>query len=285
MTVKHRRPLEIHQFVYYAFLVITAVIMLVPVVWMASASFDRVNSYALPFPPHFIPHNPSLFNYEMVIVNMKIFMYIKNTVLVALYSQALLMLIIPMAGFAFSKGSFPLKSLLLLCIMSSMMVPFETKITPIYMLCRSLGLTNTLTGVVIPGVLTSSLYIFLCKKFFDDLPNELMESAGMDGASRLRVYLQIYLPLIGPAIATMSVLNVMGVWNDLLWPMIVINKQELFTIQVGLAMTTSSGSDAISKHAGMSTAAAMLSIIPLALVFIFLQRYIVQSVAVSGIKQ
>ena len=284
MKKERKSQFQVYKLVYYFFLGLATIIILIPIIWMLSASFDRVNSYQLPFPPRFIPGNPSIFNYEMVITNMKILNYIANTVIVVLLSSMLLLLIVPISGFAFSKGRFPFKSILLLGIMSSMMVPFESKIMPIFNLCRSLGLTNTYLGIVLPGVMTSSFFIFLCKKAFDDLPDDLMESATIDGASKIRCFVQIYLPLIGSILATMAVLNLMNVWNDLLWPMIIVNQNARSTIQVGLAMF-SSGTDAISKHAGMSAAASMLSILPLTVTFVFLQRYIVQSIAVSGIKQ
>jgi multiple sugar transport system permease protein len=252
---------------------------------MLSASFDRIDTYEMPYPPRFFPANLSMFNFQLVINNMRMMTFMKNTIIVCLLSVALQLLIVPLAGFAFSKGRFPLKMVILLLIMSSMMIPFETKIMPIFTLMRSWGLNNTHLGIVLPGTMTSAFFIFLMKKAFDDLPNDLMESAYMDGASRLRIYLQIYLPLVGPMLATMVVLDVMGSWNDLLWPMIITNRIEMATIQVGLAMFASGTADNISRHAGMASAASMLSILPLTLVFIFCQRYIVQSIAVSGIKQ
>jgi len=283
-TGKGKR-IEAFRIVYFSVLIVSAVLILVPIIWMLSASFDRINTYELPFPPRFIPANPSLFNFELVIKNMRILTFIRNTVVVALLSVALQLLIVPLAGFAFSKGRFPLKAFILLAIMSSMMIPFETRIMPIFMLMRSWKLSNTPLGIILPGTMTSAFFIFLLKKAFDDLPNDLMESAYIDGASRLRIYLQIYLPLVGAMLATMVVLDVLSVWNDLLWPMIITNKVGNATIQVGLAMFASGSADNISRHAGMASAASMLSILPLALIFIFCQRYIVQSIAVSGIKQ
>ncbi|MCL2479583.1 MAG: carbohydrate ABC transporter permease [Treponema sp.] len=284
MAAKHRH-FEFYKILYYCIMVISAVIILVPIIWMLSASFNKISSYELPIPPKFIPDHPSFFNYQLVIKNMRILTFIKNTVIVTLLSTGLQLLITPLAGFAFSKGRFPLKSFILLAILSSMMVPFETKILPIFMLMRSWHLSNSYLGIVFPGIMTSAFFIFLLKKAFDDLPNDLMESAYIDGASRLRIYLRIYLPLVGAMLATMAVLNVLDVWNDLLWPMIIINKIDLSTIQVGLAMFSTGGADSVSRHAGMASAASMISIFPLALVFIFCQRYIVQSIAVSGIKQ
>lgn len=282
--MKRKKAIPLYMVVYYIFLCLAAVVIIIPLIWMISASFDRINSYALPYPPRFFPANPSLFNYQLVIKNLKIIQYMFNTMVVVIISLALQLILAPLAGFAFSKGKFPLKALFLILILSNMMVPVETKILPMYMMIKNMGLSNSYLGIALPGVLTNGFFIFLMKKFCDDLPNELLESGTLDGASRLSIYLRIYLPLMGPGLATLAVLDVMNVWNDLLWPMIVINKMEMSTIQVGLAMF-STGTDAVSRHAGMATAASVLSIIPLAFIFIFLQKYIVQSIAVSGIKQ
>ncbi|MCL2833522.1 MAG: carbohydrate ABC transporter permease [Treponema sp.] len=285
MAAGRLRHFEYYKVLYYIVLVICAIVILVPIIWVLSASFNKINSYELPIPPRFIPDHPSFFNYQLVIKNMRILVFIKNTVIVTLLSAGLHLFLIPLAGFAFSKGRFLLKAFILLAIMSSMMVPFETKILPIFMLMRSWHLSNNYLGIIFPGLMTSAFFIFLLKKAFDDLPNDLMESAYIDGASRLRIYFQIYFPLVGAMLATMVVLNVLDVWNDLLWPMIIINKIDLSTIQVGLAMFSTGGADNVSRHAGMASAASMISIFPLALVFAFCQRYIVQSIAVSGIKQ
>ena len=281
---RSRKKTPVFKVVYYTILILSAIVVIIPFVWMLSGAFDRINTYELPFPPRFIPKNFSLFNFEMVITNMKIFYYMRNTIAVAGISLILQFILAPMAGFAFSKGTFPFKAIILAAILSNMMVPFETKILPLYVMMRSMGLVNSYLGVVLPSVMTNGFFIFLMKKYCDDLPNDLLESAVLDGATKLTIYIRIYLPLIGPALATLAVLDIMNVWNDLLWPMIIINKQEMVTIQVGLAMFAS-GTDSLNRHAGMASAASVISIVPLSLVFIFLQRYIVQSIAVSGIKQ
>jgi len=281
---KKEKRMPTYVLIYYFILVLVAITIIIPFIWMLSASFDRVNTYELPYPPRFIPANFSSFNYKMVITNMQILVYLKNTIIVAIMSLIFQLILTPMCGFAFSKGCFPGKSIILIFILSNLMVPFETKLSAIYNIVKNMGLSNTYLGIVLPGVMTSTMFIFFMKKFCDDLPYDLYESGVLDGASKLRIFLQIYLPLMGPALATIAVLDVMNTWNDLLWPMIVVNKHEMSTIQVGLAMFSSDASG-INRHAGMTAAASMLSIIPLALVFIFLQRYIVESIAVTGIKQ
>lgn len=282
--MEKKRKIPFYQIVYYTCLSIAAVVIIIPFIWMLSASFDKINNYALPYPPRFFPANPSLFNYQLVIKNLNITRYMANTLIVVVIGLVLQMIIAPLAGFAFSKGKFPLKAVALGLILSSMMVPMETKILPTFTMVKDMGLTNTYLGIALPAVLTNGFFIFLMKQFCDDLPNELLESGTLDGANKLTIYLHIYLPLMGAGLATLAVLDVMNTWNDLLWPMIVTNELNMSTIQVGLAMF-SSGTDAVSRHAGMATAASVLSIVPLTLIFIFLQKYIVQSIAVSGIKQ
>lgn len=284
-TVRQRVRVRPYMVVFYALLLLGVVIVAVPIWWMVSTSFDKLNSLAMPTPPRFWPATPSLFNYQLVLNNMEMVQYLTNTVIVVVLDALLQVFTASMAGFVFSKGRFPGKPFALLLIMSSMMIPFETKLMPVYQFIRLLGLNNTYLGIVLPGVLTNAFNIFMIKKFCDDLPYELLESGVVDGANKFRIYFSIFLPLLGPIIATLVVLTVMNSWNDLLWPLIVANKPSMYTVQVGLSVATNDTSGAASKHAGMATAASVLSILPLAIVFIFMQRYIVQSVAATGIKQ
>lgn len=283
--VRQRVRVKPYMLVFYALLLIGVIVVLVPIWWMVSTSFDKMKSLAMPTPPRFWPKTPSWMNYELVLGNMEMGRYLRNTGIVVVLDALLQVFTASLAGFVFSKGRFPGKSFVLLLIMSSMMVPFETKLMPVYQFIRFLGLNNTYLGIVLPSVLTNAFNIFMIKKFCDDLPYELLESGVVDGASKFRIYFSIFLPLMGPIIATLVVLTVMNAWNDLLWPLIVANKPQMYTVQVGLSIATNNQADATSKHAGMATAASVLSILPLAVVFIFMQRYIVQSVAATGIKQ
>ena len=215
-------------------------------------------------------------------MNTKMTDYLINSVIVTGMDVVLNLFIASMAGFVFSKGRFPGKTLLLLMIMSSMMVPFETKLMPIYRIIQAWGLTNSHLGAVIPGALTAAFNIFMIKKFCDSLPDDMMESATVDGAGKFRIFLQIYLPLMGPILATLTVLTTMNSWNDLLWPMIILTKEQMYTVQVGMSVMSNGD---FGVHSGMICAASCLSILPLALIFIFMQKYIVQSVAATGIKQ
>lgn len=279
-TLEHKK-FDIVQLFYYTVLIIAAIVILVPFLWMISTSFDKVDTYGLPSPPRFIPKNFSLFNYQIAVKNMPLFRYLFNTLAITTLSVIGNIILATLGGFCLSKGRFRGKSLVLIFIMSNMMIPFETKLLPTFQLIYNMGLSNTYTGVVLPSVLTSAVYIFFIKQYCDDLPNDLYEAGIIDGANKVQIYYKIYLPLMGPAIATVTILTVIACWNDLLWPMVVINEPLMKTIQIGMAQYSTEG----TMHAGIATAMSVISIIPLAIIFIFLQQYIVQGISATGIKE
>lgn len=269
--------------VSYVILTIFALIVLVPFIWFVSTSFDYVKSYSLRFPPRLIPKEFSTFNYKMAFSNVPMLSYLKNTVIIVALSAVLNVITSTLAGFALSKGKFPGKKIVLVFILSNMIVPFESKLLPIYSIIRNMGLNNNALGVVLPAVLTNAMYIFFVKTYCDGLPDDLYEAGKVDGAGILTIYGKIYFPLLTPIIATIVVLDAINVWNDLLWPMIVLTKQSSYTVQIGLQMYNSGASG--TTHAGTALALSVISIIPLSIIYIFCQKYIVQSIAFSGMKQ
>ena len=269
--------------VSYVILTIFALIVLVPFIWFVSTSFDYVKSYSLRFPPRLIPKEFSTFNYKMAFSNVPMLSYLKNTVIIVALSAVLNVITSTLAGFALSKGKFPGKKIVLVFILSNMMVPFESKLLPIYSIIRNMELNNNALGVVLPAVLTNAMYIFFVKTYCDGLPDDLYEAGKVDGAGILTIYGKIYFPLLTPIIATIVVLDAINVWNDLLWPMIVLTKQSSYTVQIGLQMYNSGASG--TTHAGTALALSVISIIPLSIIYIFCQKYIVQSIAFSGMKQ
>lgn len=269
--------------VSYVILTIFALIVLVPFIWFVSTSFDYVKSYSLRFPPRLIPKEFSTFNYKMAFSNVPMLSYLKNTVIIVALSAILNVITSTLAGFALSKGKFPGKKIVLVFILSNMMVPFESKLLPIYSIIRNMGLNNNALGVVLPAVLTNAMYIFFVKTYCDGLPDDLYEAGKVDGAGILTIYGKIYFPLLTPIIAIIVVLDAINVWNDLLWPMIVLTKQSSYTVQIGLQMYNTGASG--TTHAGTALALSVISIIPLSIIYIFCQKYIVQSIAFSGMKQ
>lgn len=271
------------QIASYVLLTIISMMVVLPFFWFVSTSFDYVRSYSLRFPPRLLPGTPSIFNYKMAVVNVPLVSYLLNTGIIVCLSAVLNIITATLAGFALSKGKFPGKSVLLIIILSNMMVPFESKLLPIYEIVRQLHLSNSALGVVLPNVLTNAMYIFFVKTFCDGLPDDLYEAGKVDGAGIMKIYGSIYLPLLKPIIATIVILDAINVWNDLLWPMVVLTDQSKYTVQLGLQMYNSGVAGTV--HAGTALALSVISIIPLSVIYIFCQKYIVQSIAFSGMKQ
>ena len=279
----HKKKVKPSIIVSYVILSLLALIIVVPFFWFISTSYDYVKSYSLRFPPRMLPKVFSTFNYNMALTNVPVLSYLKNTIILVVLSVVFNVLTSTVAGFAISKGRFPGKGIALLIILSNMMVPFESKLLPIYSIIRGIGLNNTFLGVILPSVMTNAMYIFFVKTYCDSLPDDLYEAGRVDGANLMRIYSQVYLPLLTPIIATIVVLDSINVWNDLLWPMIVMTKQSNYTVQIGLQIYNSGSAGA--THAGTALALSVISIIPLSVIYIFCQKYIVQSIAFSGMKQ
>ena len=279
----HKKKVKPSIIVSYVILSLLALIIVVPFFWFISTSFDYGKSYSLRFPPRMLPKVFSTFNYNMALTNVPVLSYLKNTIILVVLSVVFNVLTSTVAGFAISKGRFPGKGIALLIILSNMMVPFESKLLPIYSIIRGIGLNNTFLGVILPSVMTNAMYIFFVKTYCDSLPDDLYEAGRVDGANLMRIYSQVYLPLLTPIIATIVVLDSINVWNDLLWPMIVMTKQSNYTVQIGLQIYNSGSAGA--THAGTALALSVISIIPLSVIYIFCQKYIVQSIAFSGMKQ
>lgn len=282
-TKKKKKKIHSYTVVSYIVLTIFALIVLIPFIWFVSTSFDYVKSYSLRFPPSLFPKEPSLFNYKMALTNVPIVKYLINTIVIVVLSVVLNIITSTIAGFALSKGKFPGRSVILMIVLSNMMVPFESKLLPIYNIIHTIGLNNTSLGVVLPNVMTNAMYIFFVKTFCDSLPDDLFEAGRVDGAGILKCYWKIYFPLMKPIIATIAVLDAINQWNDMLWPMVVLTDQNKWTIQIGLQMYNSGASG--TTHAGTALALSVLSIIPLSIIYAFCQKYIVQSIAFSGMKQ
>ena len=279
----HKKKVKPSIIVSYVILSLLALIIVVPFFWFISTSFDYVKSYSLRFPPRMLPKVFSTFNYNMALTNVPVLSYLKNTIILVVLSVVFNVLTSTVAGFAISKGRFPGKGIALLIILSNMMVPFESKLLPIYSIIRGIGLNNTFLGVILPSVMTNAMYIFFVKTYCDSLPDDLYEAGRVDSANLMTIYSQVYLPLLTPIIATIVVLDSINVWNDLLWPMIVMTKQSNYTVQIGLQIYNSGSAGA--THAGTALALSVISIIPLSVIYIFCQKYIVQSIAFSGMKQ
>ncbi|GMQ58520.1 carbohydrate ABC transporter permease [Vallitalea sediminicola] len=255
-------------------------VMMGPFIWMVSVSFERMANIQPPFPPRLFPKEFSFFNYKIILENGSLLRSYMNSFIVALGSVALNIFSALLAGYAFSKGVFKGKKILFVIILTTMMIPGEITLIPMYMMFNKVGLLNTFYPIIFPSLLFG-FGIILTKQYFDKLPNSLREAAQIDGASEVRTFTQIFLPLTGPISATLIILSFMRSWNSFIWPMIVLSDQKLQTVPIYLASFSMEDG---TRYAGLTMGLATASILPVVLVFLFLQKYIIQSVALSGLK-
>lgn len=255
-------------------------VILIPLAWALVLSFDRKSVSELPA-FSLIPHEFSLFNYEVAFTTIPLVRYYLNTIFVTVVHTFIAVFFALMCGYAFAKGRFIGKNFWFVFMLAVMMIPFESRMVPLYLQYKKWGMLDTYAPLLI-GAAAYVYGIFFARQNIDAIPDSLRESAYIDGASEWRIFFKIIIPLSKPLIATLSILQVLGQWNSYLWPLVVIRSSEKHLISVGVSVFNSQQN---AIYYGPRMAVAVVSAIPLTIMFLFLQKYIVQSVAVSGIKQ
>ncbi len=205
--------------------------------------------------------------------------YLRNSVVVTVFATILTLLINSMAAFALSKYRFRGRTTIFLIMIGTLMVPLSVVLVPVFLVITKVGWNNNLLGVIVPGAATPT-GVFLLRQYMLTIPDELIDAARIDGASEWRIYSQIILPLARPALAVLTIFSVMWRWNDFLWPLIVLSRSEFFTLQVGL--NSFQGELNVQWH--LILAMTMLTLLPITVVFAFLQRHITTGIATTGLK-
>lgn len=218
-------------------------------------------------------------NYTKPLKDFNFGRFLYNSVFVTFFATLITLVTNSMAAFALSKYEFRGRNAVLLVVIGTLMIPISVIIVPLYSVISSVGLLNSLWGVILPTVATPT-GVFLLRQYMLTIPDELLEAARMDDASEWQIYWRIVLPLTAPALAVLAIFSVVWRWNDFLWPLIVLGRKELFTLQVGL--NTFAGELNVQWH--FILAMTVASMIPVVIVFVFLQRYITTGIAGSGVK-
>ncbi len=218
-------------------------------------------------------------NYQVGITSFNFLQYLWNSVIVTVLATILTLLINSMAAFALSKYQFRGKDSILMLTVGTLMVPLSVILIPVFLVITTVGWNNNLLGVIVPAAATPT-GVFLLRQYMLTIPDELLDSARIDGASEWRIYLQIILPLARPALAVLTIFSVMWRWNDFLWPLIVLSRSELFTLQVGLR----SFQGDLNVQWNLILAMTVLTLLPITVVFAFLQRYVTSGIATTGMK-
>ena len=218
-------------------------------------------------------------NYTEPLKRMRFDRFLGNSLFVTITATLLTLLVNSMCAFALSKYSFRGRNAIFVLVLSTLMVPVSVILIPSFLVITSLGLTNSLWGVILPPVATPT-GVFLLRQYMLTIPDELIDAARMDGASEWRIYWRIIMPLAVPALAVLGIFSVMWRWNDFLWPLIVLNREEVFTLQLGLA----SFQGELDTQWHYLLAMTVMTLAPVVLIFLFLQKYITTGIASTGIK-
>jgi alpha-1,4-digalacturonate transport system permease protein len=218
-------------------------------------------------------------NYTLPLERFEFFTFFKNSILVTVLATLITLFVNSLAAFALSKYDFKGRNLIFLLTISTLMIPTTVTLVPNFLIITKLGWVNSLIGVIIPAV-ASPTSVFLLRQYMLTLPDELLEAARLDGSSEWRIYWQIVIPLSAPAIAVLAIFSVNWRWNDFLWPLIVLTHTEKFTIPIGLHLFQGDYQIEWQYLLAMS----VLALLPITVIFAFLQKYITTGIASTGVK-
>lgn len=281
MTKSMKTQNFLTKLLFYAGNIIIGIIFVSPLIWMISASlkpeaeiFANMNSITT-----FIPVQASLDNFKEVLSRLNMLQVFKNTFVYIVLILVLDLLLNSICGYALAKFEFKGRGMMLNFIVALMVMPMEAIMLPLYIEMSQLGWVNTLTALVIPFV-AKCFSIYMFRQFFCDIPDELLEAAALDGASPVRTFFTVVMPISKTVYATVFILDFVAHWNDFMWPFLVMTGENKRTIQ--LAIQVFFGTQPIHYSAIM--AALVVSAVPMLLMFIFMQKYYIEGIASSGIK-
>ena len=278
MSTKPRKKIKINW--AYFILIPASLLTLLPFVWMILGSF-KTGAEMRQIPPTFFPHQFTLENYQKVLSDpdLPILLFYKNSLIIALANVVQVLFTSSLFGYIFAKFDFKFKNVIFWFILATMMIPQQMTMIPGYLILAKLGLLNKLVALIIPAAI-DAFGIFLFRQFATSIPNELLDAARVDGAGEFRTYFQIVLPQLGPALATFGMLTFMFNWNAYLWPLIVLTEQKVRTLPIILTWFQ----NRMVSNDHITMAASVLIILPVLIIFLFAQRWIVEGITLTGSK-
>jgi multiple sugar transport system permease protein len=263
----------------YVLLTLMSLISIFPFLWTISTSLKTADQI-FAWPPNFIPDPIEWSNYPEVFDTLPFDRFFFNTLGYTVAVTVGQLLFCSLAGYAFARLRFPGRDLIFYLYLATMMIPASVTLVPSYILMTWFHWVDTIWAMTVPGMFGSAFGTFLMRQFFLTIPGELDDAATIDGATRLRIYWQIILPLGKPALAVLAVFTITSVWNDFVWPLVMLHDQDLFTLTLGLARFQG-GTQSFTFWAGMMAAATM-TIAPLIVIFLFAQRFFTEGISLTG---
>ena len=263
----------------YVVLGAIALIMLLPLLWLVSTAFKSPTEDIFQYPPQFIPEQFTIENFLKVWDTEPFGTYLTNSVIVAVLTVGLNLLFCSLAAYPLARLEFPGRDALFSAIVATILIPFQIVMIPLYILTVQLGLRNSYIGLIFPAI-ASAFGIFLLRQAFLGVPKELEEAARVDGCSELGIWWHVMLPAVRPALVTLAIFVFIGSWSDFLWPLIILDDPNYYTLPLGVARLAGS----FSLDWRLIAAGSVISIAPILAVFVVMQRYIVPSETGSGVK-
>jgi multiple sugar transport system permease protein len=257
----------------------TALLTILPLVWMVLASLMPAGE-ASSEPPPFLPSHVTFEHYRELFVRLNLGRVLFNSVLLATSVTALSVLLNAMAGYAFAKLRFPGRGKIFGFLLGALVLPSQVAILPLFLLMRQLGLISSYWGVILPGMATI-FGIFLVRQYALSIPDELLDAARIDGASEARIFVEIVLPLCRPILLTLAIFTFLGTWNDFFWPLVVLTDDSKYTLPVALA-------NLFGEHVQdteLMMAGSVLTVMPVLVLFLALQRHYVQGLLMGSVKE
>ena len=260
-------------------LIVIAGVTLTPLLWMVSASLMPAGE-ANAFPPPVVPSQPTFEHYISLFTRMNLARYLLNSALLATAITLISLVINSMAGYAFAKFRFRGREPLFKLLISSLVIPAQVTMLPLFLLLNAMGAINSYAGVIIPGM-ASIFGIFLIRQFAMSIPDSLIEAARIDGASDFRIYWMVILPLCKPVLMTLGVFTFMGAWNDFLWPLIVMTDDTMYTLPVALANLSLEH----VQDTELMMAGSVLTVLPVLILFAAVQRHYISGLMAGSVKE
>lgn len=258
---------------------IVALTTIFPFLWMISASFMNSGEASI-YPPKFLPDEVNFSHYSSLFSRMNVGSYFINSLIISLGVTFFSLVFNSMAGYAFAKIRFKFKEPIFRFLLSSMVIPGQVTMLPVFLLLKNMGLINTYFAIIIPGM-ASVFGIFLIRQYCYSIPDSFIEAAKIDGANDFQIYYKIIIPLCKPILVTLGILTFLGTWNDFMWPLIVMTDSSMYTLPVALA-------NLMGEHVQdteLMMAGSAITILPVFILFIFLQKYYISGIMLGGVKE
>lgn len=260
-----------------AFLI--SIITFIPFVWMISASLMKTGESAK-YPPRFLPSELDFSHYFFLFQNLEMARYFLNSFALAFLVTMISLLFNSMAAYAFAKLRFGIKERLFKLLLSLMIIPSQVTMLPLFLILKQIGLINTYFGIIIPGM-ASVFGIFLLRQFIISIPDSLIDAARIDGANDFKIFYKIIIPLSKPVLITLGIFTFIGTWNDFLWPLIVMTDSSMYTLPVALANLMGEH----TQDTELMMAGSVITVLPVIILFAFVQKYYISGILVGSIKE